>query len=317
MVGLANDVPNLLSNARAPSTNLVYGRAFQKWKEWAACYSEVRDIPAEPTHVVLYLTHLAKSAKSFATVNVAICALAWAHALAGLESPSKNVLVLEVLQGIKRGLAKPTVHREPFAPEHVKAFFDVLNKKSLTDLRNTVIIVIAYYGFFRFEEVSSITLDQVSFHSTHVEIFIPKSKADQLRQGNTVVIAKLGGVYCPVELLEQYINTICPEHAICSSNQYLFRRVFTTKGVARLADENNSVSYNVVRQIIKQKATQIGLNNKAFGTHSMRAGGASAAANSSVGDRILQKHGRWASVSSRDRYVKDSLENRLQVTKNM
>ena len=53
----------------------------------------------------------------------------------------------------------------------------------------------------------------------------------------------------------------------------------------------------------------------AIGTHSLRSGGATAAANAGVPDRLFKRHGRWASESARDGYVQDSLSSRLLVSK--
>ena len=47
----------------------------------------------------------------------------------------------------------------------------------------------------------------------------------------------------------------------------------------------------------------------------MRSGGATAAANANVPDRIFKRHGRWKSENAKDGYVKDSLENRLEVSR--
>ena len=40
-----------------------------------------------------------------------------------------------------------------------------------------------------------------------------------------------------------------------------------------------------------------------IGTHSLRSGGASAAANAGVPDRLFKRHGRWLSDSAKDGYV--------------
>ena len=53
----------------------------------------------------------------------------------------------------------------------------------------------------------------------------------------------------------------------------------------------------------------------AIGTHSLRSGGATAAANSGVPDRLFKRHDRWASESANDGYVQDSLSARLSVLK--
>ena len=42
----------------------------------------------------------------------------------------------------------------------------------------------------------------------------------------------------------------------------------------------------------------------ALGTHSLRSGAATAAANADVPDRRFKRHGRWASESAKDGYCK-------------
>ena len=65
------------------------------------------------------------------------------------------------------------------------------------------------------------------------------------------------------------------------------------------------------------KIEQLGMDPKLFGMHSLRAGGATAGANVRVPDRLFKHHGRWRSESSRDSYVKDSVERRLSVSKSL
>ena len=53
----------------------------------------------------------------------------------------------------------------------------------------------------------------------------------------------------------------------------------------------------------------------AIGTHSLRGGGATAAANAGVPDRLFKRYGHWASESAKDGYVQDSLSSRLSLSK--
>jgi len=53
----------------------------------------------------------------------------------------------------------------------------------------------------------------------------------------------------------------------------------------------------------------------AIGTHSLRSGGATVAANAGVPDPLFKRHGRWASESAKDGYVQDYLSVRLSVSK--
>ena len=54
-----------------------------------------------------------------------------------------------------------------------------------------------------------------------------------------------------------------------------------------------------------------------FGLHSLRSGGASAAAAAGVEDRLFKKHGRWKSENAKDGYIKEALTQRLSVSKNL
>ena len=54
-----------------------------------------------------------------------------------------------------------------------------------------------------------------------------------------------------------------------------------------------------------------------LGLHSLRSGGATTAANASVDDRCLKRHGRWKQSSSKDRYIVDAVDKRLEVTREL
>ena len=62
---------------------------------------------------------------------------------------------------------------------------------------------------------------------------------------------------------------------------------------------------------------QLGRDPALFGMHSLRAGDATAAANAGVPDRLFKRHGRWRSETTKDGYVKDSVEEHLGVSKHL
>ena len=51
--------------------------------------------------------------------------------------------------------------------------------------------------------------------------------------------------------------------------------------------------------------------------HSLRAGGATKAANAGVPDRLFKRHGRWKSEAAKDGYIKDAAEKCLEVSKHL
>ena len=59
---------------------------------------------------------------------------------------------------------------------------------------------------------------------------------------------------------------------------------------------------------------KVGLPRKIFGLHSLRAGGATAAANAGIPDRLFKRHGRWRSETAKDGYVKDNVDSLLLVS---
>jgi hypothetical protein len=59
------------------------------------------------------------------------------------------------------------------------------------------------------------------------------------------------------------------------------------------------------------------LEKARFCLHSLRSGGATAAASAGVDDRLFKKHGRWKSDSAKDGYVKESISNRMRVSKQL
>jgi integrase len=308
---LADAVPDVLAEARASSTTEAYRGAYQKWLTWAKAYTGIVSLPATPHSVVLYLMQLSKHAITYSSINLAVSAISWGHSLAGLVSPTHDILVVEFLKGLKYRLAKPKSPKEPFSLKHIQQFMDIMLHTSLTDLRNTCIIVLCFYAFLRFDELVNIKVKHVVFYPSHLTVFIERAKNDQLREGNQVCVARLTNGRCPVALLETYFRT-----ADCAqkTDYFLFRRIITVQGSKFLWDKNIKLTYNTVRSVVREKCSQIGLDAKQFGTHSMRSGGSTAAANAGIGDRVFQRHGRWASSAAKDGYVKDGLNVKLAVT---
>ena len=76
---------------------------------------------------------------------------------------------------------------------------------TLLDARLMTMALFAYAGFLRFDEFSNLRLKDVIEHSTYFELFIERSKTDQLREGAVVPIVKTGTDLCPWANLVKYL----------------------------------------------------------------------------------------------------------------
>ena len=59
----------------------------------------------------------------------------------------------------------------------------------------------------RFSELVNIRRSHITFHESHLSLFIPKSKTDVLHRGNEVLISKTDKDTCPVSMLRLYLQT--------------------------------------------------------------------------------------------------------------
>ena len=100
---------------------------------------------------------------------------------------------------------------------------------------------------------------------------------------------------CPFKILQAHIKLL---NTSPSSDDHIFRGLtFYKKSRSyRLRKANKLLSYSAARSIVLDAFESIGLPKSKFGLHSLRAGGASAAANSGVPDRLFTRHGRWVLI---------------------
>ena len=174
--------------------------------------------------------------------------------------------------------------------------------------------MLAYAGFFRSEEVLHIRMNHICFRKGYMIIKVEKSKTDQLRQGDEVVIAQSRARVCPVSLLQAYLGKL-DIHP--NSSEVIFRPLVKTKSSYKLVQRDKPISYATLRDHLAKSLQNIVLDPSVYGTHSFRSGGASGATNSGVSDRVFQRHSRWKSVAGKDGYIKDDISSHLLVSKSL
>ena len=172
----------------------------------------------------------------------------WAHNLYGFQSPCNSILVKNVVEATKRGLAKPVSKKEPVNPAMI---LDICNRiaspnANLSDLRLATICITAYTTFLHYE-LPSLQCCDVSFCKSFVKIYVYKSKLDVYRDGAYVLLAKTGHVSCPFSLLHRYVSAA---NLDLSSSLPFFRSLYFHKATPTYSLRSMGVSYSRTREVV-------------------------------------------------------------------
>lgn len=310
---LKENLKTTMLASRAEGTTHLYERSFNKWKTFAQGILQVAVLPADPLHVTLFLQYLVETSKSASAINSAFYSINWAHRMSGFPSPTDHPFVALARDGAIRILSHGRSNRkEPLDVHFLKDLCVQANLDDLVQLRNVVMFVLSFAGFLRSSEVIQLKREDVIFSEGLVSLVIRKSKTDQLRDGQTVVLAELqDSILCPVKLLKRYFNRA---NIVACTNVYLFRPISVCREGKRLVSVDRPISYSTYREAFKKAFHDIVPDISKYSTHSIRSGGATLAANSGIPERQFQRHGRWKSTKAKDTYVKDSLSSRLSVS---
>ena len=149
---------------------------------------------------------------------------------------------------------------------------------------------------------------------SYIRLFLEASKTDVYREGRDVVISRTNNSTCPVNMLLRYLSLADIQS---DSTDFIFRPLCFCKASDSYKLRNGKLSYTTAREILLSALEKLGLNKKLFGLHSLRSGGATAAATAHVEDRLFKKHGRWKTDRAKDGYIKENISERLSVTKNL
>lgn len=310
---LARKLPISVLQSRASSSAKKYIGAFRRWKAWAEEHN-LTVFPVNEHCVALYLQHLGEKLESKSAVEDAVNGLNWVHSLAGVQSPTHSPLVQATAEGLKRSFAKPVQKKTPMS---VDILSDIVRnaemQPSLSNIRLATACLLAFSGFLRCDELIQLRPCDITITDDMMAVKIQRSKTDQLRQGDEVLIARTPNSTCPVSMLERYMRVAgIDKH----SELFLFRAIIKSRHGEKLRPSGR-ITYSTLRELFRKKLVELGHPPNQFGLHSLRAGGATAAANAGVQDRLFKRHGRWKSEGAKDGYVEDSTERRLLVSQQL
>ena len=255
---------------------------------------QLSTIPAQEEHVALFLTSLTQNNKSADVLESTFYAIQHFHKINLCNHPFRTDPCEMIVEAAKRCSKPRKKKKEPLAVHHLQQIYEKVGKElcSLLDLRTFTTMVVSFAGFLRYNEIADLRRSDVEFKGTYMKLFIEKSKTDIYRDGQWLLIAKLDSTICPVKILTLYLEKT---EIGDTSEEYIFRAMTWFKSTAkhRLRAANKKMAYSTARSNMLNLAQKIGLDVTKFGLHSLRSGGATAAANNGVPDRLFKRHGRW------------------------
>ena len=314
----ALDLPKLTNASIAESTLKKYKGSWKAWVKWSDQFPEVNPCPAEPFFIAIYIKEITdKTSCSIGLLTTAFLGIRWGHIHSSFTPPTNHPFLKMAFEGAKRivsRLSPPKNKKEPLTPEIIKRIVDIFtDTPGLPTTRFIIICLVSFTGFLRISELLDLRVKHVQFVDGGMKLEIVKSKTDQLHEGNIIYIAGLTSNCCPVQWLRKYLTAAKILH---NPNTFVICRLFKTK-IGHNAHGNKPISYSSARGSFMGHLSKIVDNTTIYGLHSLRSGGATAAANSGISDRLIAKQGRWSSNSSRDGYIKDNPDKRFKVSKSL
>ena len=293
---LSESLSGHLTTSRSDNTCKSYTNGFKKWQRFITAQGHSA-LPAHPVHVALYITHLLNNNATVNIVNLAVYSIKWVHEINGYSDPTSNAFVKNLQESAKRRAKPKTCRKDPVTPEmliRLCKMFETSN--DLLTVRDLTMILISFAGFLRYDEISSLLCRDITIFENHLAIKISKSKTDQYRHGDEILIAKGSTIACPMNMLNRYIVLA---DINLKSDHYLFKAVYRSNKTCALIHKNKKLSYTAARASMVTKLKMVG-GSANFGLHSMRSGGATQVANasSSVNDRCLKRHGYAGRVTA-------------------
>ena len=294
----------LINSSIANSTWKKYQSSWSRWTDYATRH-RMSVLPASPDDVALFFAHLVKSGHKSVCAS-ASAAIAWYHTSGGHPSPSNSPLVKTVLAGAKRCLASPIRRMEPISLSLLKSLV-AGSCNCLEDWQFVFYCIIAFFGFFRYNDMCMLLVSDFTFQCDSVLISIDHSKTDQYRAGSKVVLAASFHdlSICPVVISRAYFSQLI--------NAGLTNSVHV---MIDPASKSKLTSHGTLLSKLRQSLKPFVANPEMYGLHSFRSGGATAATNANVPKDLIAVHGRWQSDCV-NRYIKHNHASRLTVSQAM
>jgi site-specific recombinase XerD len=278
-------VRDYLEHALAPATLRAYRAALRHFGAWCA-ERDLEALPAAPEALAAYLAAEAKAGRSVATLGQRLAALRWVHERAGETDPTRSPLVRTTMAGVRRALGVAPQRKAPATAERVAAMVAHADRTNAKGLRDRALLLLGFATAMRRSELVALEVGDLAETSRGLVVRLRRSKSDQEGRGHERAVPfGRSPETCPVAALRAWLE------AAGIAEGPLFR------SVDRHGNVGPRVSDRAVADIVKHYAKRAGLDPRAFGGHSLRAGFVTSAAERGARAERIADHTGHASIA--------------------
>ncbi|OWP61720.1 integrase [Hymenobacter amundsenii] len=217
----------------AANTVRAYAGDWKRFSAWCALH-QLAALPAPIEALVGFLTELADAGKKYATIERHAAAIAKAHELAGLESPTADKKLKVLLKGIAREIKTRQKQAPAFSLDRFKRTIKSIDVSVPAGLRNRALLLLGFTGAFRRSELEALNIEDLAFDDDGLVVTLPQSKTNQLGQAEEkAVFYSPDSALCPIRSLQAWLRmlgrTEGPVFVSLRKNHQVTSRRMTTK----------------------------------------------------------------------------------------
>jgi len=216
----------------AANTVRAYAGDWQRFTAWCRA-QQFEALPAPVAALAGFLTELADAGKKVATIQRHAAAIAKAHELAGLDSPTADKQIKVLLKGIAREKKTRIKQAAAFSLATFKRTIKSIDVSTPTGLRNRALLLLGFTGAFRRSELEALNLEDLAFDEEGLIVALAKSKTNQLGQAEEkAIFYSPDPALCPIRSLQAWLRVLgraegCVFVSLRKNNQLTTRRLTT------------------------------------------------------------------------------------------
>jgi integrase len=259
----------------------------------------------------MYLLDQALQGMKKSTLNNMRWAIDTTHQQHGYTAPTDDPKAKRQIKGLFRTMAEQRpeqVTQRKKKPITINQIRIMDFPKGILGLRDKALLLLGFATGMRRSELAAVRKEHIEVTEYGLRIRIPRSKSDQLGEGDTVDVIKAAmgrnQKHCPVKTMQELMGENPYEHLFVR-----VRRVNTPGGYRKskmLSEPNRFIDRpldgNGVYRIVKKYGAQVGLAPEDLGGHSLRAGCATYLLEKEVPPAAVQKQMRHKSFNTTQQY---------------